>query len=604
MSEILLRPSGGDDTTAINNAIVTASTNGTGTVRLSGNFIVSSPAYNDAITMRSNVTLQGDPGSTITYTTANSQGYQIIGIGIGIANVKIDGLHIVGDRDTNTGGSGEWGHGVVIKGATDVTISNMFIEKTWGDGIYICGDGGSPTNNPAKRIIVEHIRMYKTSRNGITISSANNLIIRDLYVEASDRTLPKSAVDIETNAAGEQWTDILIENVHSNLCPGGVSIMPTASGSTNMDISIKFNDLMITGNDTRDTGNLSMADFDETKHTGYIDITNLTVATTIWPVAIESVHVGGVRITIDRLDLKTEIVYADSTLSHQCVLWIASADQTSKNIGDIKITNLRHTGTAKYLASIVPQNSGTIETSGFRIVNLLNKQSIPLYVDGTIHNVFDQTENVSVSMKALSDTYNPGCGWFTNHFHSPKYTNEGMTADAVLDGPINMSDTPIIIENVSPTYKFGYTRSGKTFLPAYLGFVDGLRTSKQGSRVTLKQIDANTIEILNLVGDWYSYTSNSALSPTTGAIAVTMNGTLKTLTPTGNCTLTATGGTLNQTMRFEITTSGTTSRTITFGTGFKAQGTLSTGTVSGKQFTVTFFYDGTIWVEQGRTAAM
>jgi len=53
-----------------------------------------------------------------------------------------------------------------------------------------------------------------------------------------------------------------------------------------------------------------------------------------------------------------------------------------------------------------------------------------------------------------------------------------------------------------------------------------------------------------------------------------------------------------------ILTSGTTSYTITFGTGFKPTGTLATGTTSGRVFVVHWISDGTNLYESGRTAAM
>jgi hypothetical protein len=53
-----------------------------------------------------------------------------------------------------------------------------------------------------------------------------------------------------------------------------------------------------------------------------------------------------------------------------------------------------------------------------------------------------------------------------------------------------------------------------------------------------------------------------------------------------------------------ILTNGTTSYTITFGTGFKPTGTLATGTSSARIFVVNFISDGTNLYEAGRTAAM
>jgi hypothetical protein len=95
------------------------------------------------------------------------------------------------------------------------------------------------------------------------------------------------------------------------------------------------------------------------------------------------------------------------------------------------------------------------------------------------------------------------------------------------------------------------------------------------------------------------------LPATTGTITATMSASsIKTITPSGVCTFIAAGGTKGQTNTFVITTSGITSYTLTWGTGFKTTGTLATGAVSGKVFTVSFIFDGTNWVETARTAAM
>jgi hypothetical protein len=100
------------------------------------------------------------------------------------------------------------------------------------------------------------------------------------------------------------------------------------------------------------------------------------------------------------------------------------------------------------------------------------------------------------------------------------------------------------------------------------------------------------------------YAAGTALPATTGAMTATMDGGIKLITPTGNCTFNATGGTLGQRCAFVITTSGTTSYTLTWGTDFKTAGTLATGTADAKKFVVEFIYDGTTWNEVSRTVAM
>jgi len=89
----------------------------------------------------------------------------------------------------------------------------------------------------------------------------------------------------------------------------------------------------------------------------------------------------------------------------------------------------------------------------------------------------------------------------------------------------------------------------------------------------------------------------------TTAMAFGTNDVVK-VTPTANATYTTTVPAVGMTKTLMILTSGTTSRTITFGTGFKSTGTLATGTTSGKVFVIHFTSDGVSLYESGRTAAM
>lgn len=87
------------------------------------------------------------------------------------------------------------------------------------------------------------------------------------------------------------------------------------------------------------------------------------------------------------------------------------------------------------------------------------------------------------------------------------------------------------------------------------------------------------------------------------AMALGTNDTVK-VTPTANATYTTTVPVAGSRRAILILTSGTTSRTITFGSGFKPVGTLATGTTSARVFVINWISDGTNLYEAGRTAAM
>ena len=92
-------------------------------------------------------------------------------------------------------------------------------------------------------------------------------------------------------------------------------------------------------------------------------------------------------------------------------------------------------------------------------------------------------------------------------------------------------------------------------------------------------------------------------TPAGPAVDLGTNSVVK-VTVAANVTLTTTVPPAGSFRAVLILTSGTTSRTVTFGTGFKPTGTLATGTTAGRIFSVLFVSDGTNLYEAGRTVAM
>lgn len=108
-----------------------------------------------------------------------------------------------------------------------------------------------------------------------------------------------------------------------------------------------------------------------------------------------------------------------------------------------------------------------------------------------------------------------------------------------------------------------------------------------------------TVEFLRALGDSVVLTPGATVA-LDAALATNF-----TLTPGEDETINASNIKAGQDVFILVTTSGVTSRTITFGTGFTSTGTLATGTVDAKKFVIHFraFADGAL-VEVSRTAAM
>lgn len=130
----------------------------------------------------------------------------------------------------------------------------------------------------------------------------------------------------------------------------------------------------------------------------------------------------------------------------------------------------------------------------------------------------------------------------------------------------------------------------------------GQATPSLGTFTVLKATTSLTVN-----GSTISQTLADAILALTPAPTISIDPTLGglfTLIPTASCTLNlASVPTKHQRLVIVITTSGTTAYTITFGTHFKTQGTLSTAGTSGKVFCLGFENDGTNFNEvSGRTS--
>jgi hypothetical protein len=95
----------------------------------------------------------------------------------------------------------------------------------------------------------------------------------------------------------------------------------------------------------------------------------------------------------------------------------------------------------------------------------------------------------------------------------------------------------------------------------------------------------------------------AALANGTTAMAFATNINAQ-VTPTATATFTTTVPSAGIRCSLIILTSGATSYTITFGTGFRTTGTLATGTTTARRFVISFISDGTTLTEYSRTTAM
>ncbi len=90
----------------------------------------------------------------------------------------------------------EWRHGLAFLGCRDARVENLRIEKTGGDGIYL---GTGSDKIPNRDVVIRGVDCHANHRQGISVISAENLLIEDCLLRDTDGTDPQAGVDFEPN---------------------------------------------------------------------------------------------------------------------------------------------------------------------------------------------------------------------------------------------------------------------------------------------------------------------------------------------------------------------------------------------------------------------
>lgn len=138
-------------------------------------------------------------------------------------NINIQGTGaIIGDKHTHTGTSGEWGMGVSIHDCSNVNVTGITIQDCWGDCIYI----GTKSND----VVIDGCTLSHGRRQGISITSANGVVVKNCLIKNVAGTAPEYAIDVEPNK-NDVVDNIIIDGVQVINCKGGFCAYGTADGA-------------------------------------------------------------------------------------------------------------------------------------------------------------------------------------------------------------------------------------------------------------------------------------------------------------------------------------------------------------------------------------
>lgn len=129
-----------------------------------------------------------------------------------VRDVEISGGQIVGERNSHNGTTGEWGHGIYVRGSKNVTVRDVHVSNCWGDGLVIAGATvWQAPPIPSASVFVANIVCTGNRRQGLSIGYVNDVKIYDSEFSNSAGATPQCGVDIEPENGNIAYK-VLFEN--------------------------------------------------------------------------------------------------------------------------------------------------------------------------------------------------------------------------------------------------------------------------------------------------------------------------------------------------------------------------------------------------------
>jgi len=103
----------------------------------------------------------------------------------------------------------EWRHTLSIKSCSNVKVYGLTLADSGGDGIYLGTATKGVTN---KDIHIKDVTCERHYRQGISVITAENLLIENTIMRETGGTPPQSGIDFEPNHADQRLVNVVMRN--------------------------------------------------------------------------------------------------------------------------------------------------------------------------------------------------------------------------------------------------------------------------------------------------------------------------------------------------------------------------------------------------------
>ncbi len=132
----------------------------------------------------------------------------------------------------------EWRMGIRLMGCKNVLVEGVRVESSGGDGIYI--DGGGP-RRWAEDTVIRNVVCDDHHRQGMSVISAQNLLIENSVFSNTHGTAPTAGIDFEPDSRDQRMVNCVVRNsVFENNSGHQVLVYLKPLDHNSEEVSIRF----------------------------------------------------------------------------------------------------------------------------------------------------------------------------------------------------------------------------------------------------------------------------------------------------------------------------------------------------------------------------
>jgi len=182
------------------------------------------------IVFQDGAVLQSQTGYGTTQSMLSCNGYK---------NITITGYGATFRMNKNEYTSGQWRHCLALNDVTNVQVSGLTFRDSGGDGVYIGNFVRKPGQYYCDGVTIRDCLCDNNRRNGISVVSAQNVLIDRCVLVNSNGNDPQEGIDFEPNWNYERLVNCTVSNCYIkdnyNSCIG---INLTKFDSTTLPVSV------------------------------------------------------------------------------------------------------------------------------------------------------------------------------------------------------------------------------------------------------------------------------------------------------------------------------------------------------------------------------